>query len=177
MAPQLESARFRGDRSDTGEYPRGRNDNVPRYGQSGEHIRAVQFALTDLGDPAYAIPSGATGFFGAETSNAVVNFKQAEEWTGCSPVRRTRSIPTADAPERCPVYLPDLPSSSIGRLVHQHRPAEPATTLMAFTDKQRQPHLRVVLDLPEAPGRVAVLEVGRPATQERVHVPHDALWA
>ncbi|MFG3002072.1 peptidoglycan-binding protein [Streptomyces sp. NPDC048340] len=95
MALQLESARFRGDpvlekirAADTTAYL--------KYGQSGGHIKAVQFALIDLGNPAYAIPSGATGFFGTETSNAVVKFKQAEGLTPADPVVGVGTITKLD---------------------------------------------------------------------------------
>ena len=67
----LESARFRGDpilerirNADTTAYL--------RFGAQGEHVRAVQFALIDLG---FSIPSGATGGFFNETSAAVVQYK------------------------------------------------------------------------------------------------------
>ncbi|MEU3479599.1 peptidoglycan-binding protein [Streptomyces sp. NPDC033754] len=93
MAPQLESARFRGDpilerirAADTTAYL--------KYGQSGEHIRAVQYALIDLGP--YAIPSGATGFFGNETSAAVVKFKQAEGLVPADPVVGVGTISRLD---------------------------------------------------------------------------------
>ncbi|MFD6878338.1 MULTISPECIES: peptidoglycan-binding protein [unclassified Streptomyces] len=95
MALQLESARFRGDpvlerirAADTTAYL--------KYGQSGEHIKAVQFALIDLGNPSYALPSGATGFFGTETSNAVKKFKQDEALTPADPVVGVGTIARLD---------------------------------------------------------------------------------
>ncbi|MFD8949794.1 peptidoglycan-binding protein [Streptomyces xanthophaeus] len=95
MALQLESARFRGDpilerirAADTTAYL--------KSGQSGEHIRAVQFALIDLGNPNYAIPSGATGFFGAETANAVKKFKQDEGLVPSDPVVGVGTITRLD---------------------------------------------------------------------------------
>ncbi|MFJ2006721.1 hypothetical protein [Streptomyces chartreusis] len=95
MAPQLESARFRGDpilerirAADTSAYL--------KFGQSGEHIRAVQHGLMDLGNPAYAIPSGATGNFLNETSNAVVHFKQNEGLSPADPVVGVGTITRLD---------------------------------------------------------------------------------
>ncbi|AZP22688.1 peptidoglycan-binding protein [Streptomyces aquilus] len=95
MALQLVSARFRGDpilerirAADTTAYL--------KSGQSGEHIKAVQFALIDLGNPDYAIPSGATGFFGAETANAVKNFKQDEGLVPSDPVVGVGTITRLD---------------------------------------------------------------------------------
>jgi putative peptidoglycan binding protein len=67
----LASARFRGDpilerirSGDTSAYL--------RFGAQGDAVRAVQFALIDLGS---SIPNGATGNFGPQTSAAVVQFK------------------------------------------------------------------------------------------------------
>ncbi|WP_328941371.1 hypothetical protein OG259_06720 [Streptomyces sp. NBC_00250] len=68
----LKSARFRGDPV-LEQIRAGTTSSYLKYGQSGSHIGAVQYGLIDLG---YSIPSGATGFFGNETSAAVVQFKQ-----------------------------------------------------------------------------------------------------
>lgn len=68
----LKSARFRGDPV-LEKIRAGVTSAYLKYGQSGGHVQAVQYALIDLG---YTIPSGATGFFGNETSAAVVQFKQ-----------------------------------------------------------------------------------------------------
>ncbi|ALO05965.1 Peptidoglycan-binding domain 1 protein [Streptomyces venezuelae] len=92
MALQLESARFRGDpvlerirAADTSAYL--------KYGQSGAPVKAVQCGLIDLG---YAIPSGATGFFGNETSQAVKSFKQDEGLTPADPVVGVGTITRLD---------------------------------------------------------------------------------
>lgn len=67
----LTSARFRGD-------PRleqillGDPSTFLRFGAQGDHVRAVQHALIDLG---YDIPDGATGLFAHQTSAAVTEFK------------------------------------------------------------------------------------------------------
>lgn len=42
------------------------------YGSSGEAVKLVQEALMDLG---YSLPSGADGYFGWETMDAVMNFQ------------------------------------------------------------------------------------------------------
>ncbi|MFE7439317.1 peptidoglycan-binding protein [Streptomyces chartreusis] len=68
----LKSARFRGDPL-LEKVRAGITSSYLKFGQSGSHIEAVQYGLVDLG---YSIPSGATGFFGSETSTAVVQFKQ-----------------------------------------------------------------------------------------------------
>lgn len=67
----LLSARFRGDpvlerirNGDTSAYL--------RFGANGDHVRAIQFALIDLG---YDIPDGATGKYRQQTSDAVVKYK------------------------------------------------------------------------------------------------------
>ena len=68
----LSSARFRGDpileRIHDGD-----QSAYLRFGASGDAVRAVQFALIDLG---YSIPAGATGNFASQTSDAVVQFKK-----------------------------------------------------------------------------------------------------
>jgi peptidoglycan hydrolase-like protein with peptidoglycan-binding domain len=67
----LQSARFRGeprfDAIDAGD-----TDLYLRAGDQGDVVREVQFALLDLN---YSIPDAATGFFGPQTSDAVVLFK------------------------------------------------------------------------------------------------------
>src|SRR3954470_2376970 len=52
----------------------------------------------------------------------------------------------------------------------QNLPAIPPGALMAVYDQQRQAAIRMVDDLVELDRRVAVAEVARPATQERVEV-------
>ena len=49
-----------------------------RRGAEGAHVREVQNALIDVG---YSIPDGGTGFFGDQTSAAVVQFKTDQQLT------------------------------------------------------------------------------------------------
>lgn len=78
----LASARFRGN-------PRleriaaGSTADYLRIGNSGDEVKAVQLALIDRG---YGIPDGATGYFGNQTSEAVVNYKTAEGLVPNDPV-------------------------------------------------------------------------------------------
>lgn len=48
-------------------------------GASGAHIKSLQQALIQRG---FAIPSGATGWFGAQTQQAVAAFQRAQGWSG-----------------------------------------------------------------------------------------------
>ncbi|MFE0256164.1 peptidoglycan-binding protein [Streptomyces sp. NPDC059010] len=91
----LESARFRGDPV-LEQVRAGVTSKYLKHGQSGPHIAAVQNALLDLG-PKYAIPSGATGFFGNETSSAVIKYKQDEGLSPADPVVGKGTISHLDA--------------------------------------------------------------------------------
>lgn len=88
----LQSARFRGkprfDRihaSDTTAYF--------RVNDQGDDVAELQNGLIDLG---YSIPSGATGFFGGETSTAVVQFKTDHALFPNDPVAGQKTITTLD---------------------------------------------------------------------------------
>ncbi len=48
-------------------------------GARGEHVKQLQLALMKRG---VRIPSGATGFFGAETRAAVAAFQRSQGWSG-----------------------------------------------------------------------------------------------
>lgn len=50
-----------------------------RMGASGSHIVALQKALIARG---FAIPAGATGYFGSQTRSAVAAFQRAQGWRG-----------------------------------------------------------------------------------------------
>lgn len=50
-------------------------------GASGAHVTSLQSALLQRG---FSIPSGATGWFGAETQAAVAAFQQSQGWSGSS---------------------------------------------------------------------------------------------
>ncbi|MEU1232299.1 peptidoglycan-binding protein [Streptomyces sp. NPDC005828] len=91
----LESARFRGDPV-LEQIRAGVTSSYLKFGQSGAHVVAVQNALIDLG-PRYAIPSGATGFFGNETSAAVIKYKQDEGLSPADPVVGQGTISHLDA--------------------------------------------------------------------------------
>lgn len=88
----LQSARFRGkprfDKihgGDTSAYLRPNNQ--------GDEVRELQYGLIDLG---YSIPSGATDFFGAETSAAVVKFKTDNSLFPNDAVAGQKTITTLD---------------------------------------------------------------------------------
>lgn len=67
----LQSARFRGDlRLEA--IGAGDQAQFLRFGDSGSGVAAIQAALIDHG---FDIPDGATGFFGQQTADAVVQFK------------------------------------------------------------------------------------------------------
>ena len=55
-----------------------------QQGESGNHVRLIQNALIALG---YTLPSGATGFYGTETTKAVLQFhtQYADRFTTLSP--------------------------------------------------------------------------------------------
>ncbi|OMC32538.1 hypothetical protein A5740_12720 [Mycobacterium sp. GA-1841] len=88
----LQSARFRG---------KPRFDKIHNYdttayfrvNDQGDDVRELQNGLLDLG---YSIPSGATGFFGAETSTAVVRFKTDHGLHPNDPVAGRETITTLD---------------------------------------------------------------------------------
>lgn len=86
------SARFRGDLR-LANIHAGDTASFLRFGDSGPAIEAVQAALIDSG---FAIPDGPTGFFGQQTANAVVAFKQAHGLFPDDPVAGVRTITTLD---------------------------------------------------------------------------------
>ncbi len=65
-----------------------------RVGDQGEHVRAVQFALIDLG---FTIPDGATGNFLEQTSAAVVQFKTEHSLSPADAVVGRGTIGALDA--------------------------------------------------------------------------------
>jgi hypothetical protein len=90
--PLLRSARFRGE--PTLERIRAQDTSAYlRFGAQGEHVRAVQFALIDLG---YSIPDGATGLFANQTSAAVVDFKTDAHLVPNDPVVGVGTITALD---------------------------------------------------------------------------------
>ncbi|MFE7546434.1 peptidoglycan-binding domain-containing protein [Streptomyces gardneri] len=80
MALQLESARFRG-------------DPVLERIRAADTSAYLQYGLIDLD---YAIPSGATGFFGNETPQAVTSFKQDEGLRPAAPVVGVETVTRLD---------------------------------------------------------------------------------
>jgi peptidoglycan hydrolase-like protein with peptidoglycan-binding domain len=88
----LQSARFRGvPRFD--QIHAGVTTAYLRFNDQGDEVREVQYALIDLG---YSIPSGATGFFGQQTSGAVVQFKTDHALYPNDPVVGTLTITKLD---------------------------------------------------------------------------------
>lgn len=88
----LESARFRGDPI-LERVRAGDQSTYLRFGSRGEHVKAVQFGLIDLG---YAIPDGATGLFAGQTSAAVVQFKTDMQLVPKDPVVGIGTITALD---------------------------------------------------------------------------------
>jgi hypothetical protein len=88
----LQSARFRGtlrfDKIHAGD-----TTAYFRVNDQSDDVRELQNGLLDLG---YSIPSGATGFFGAETSAAVVQFKTDHALYPTDPVAGQKTITTLD---------------------------------------------------------------------------------
>ena len=64
-----------------------------RFGAQSDAGRAVREALIDLGHP---IPDGATGFFGEQTSSAVITFKTENALLPNDPVVGIGTITTLD---------------------------------------------------------------------------------
>jgi hypothetical protein len=64
-----------------------------RFGAQSDAVRAVQEALIDLG---HSIPDGATGFFGEQTSSAVITFKTENALVPNDPVVGIGTITTLD---------------------------------------------------------------------------------
>jgi hypothetical protein len=64
-----------------------------RFGDSGPAVKAVQEALIDAG---FAIPDGPTGFFGQQTSGAVIDFKRAFSLSPDDPVAGIQTLTTLD---------------------------------------------------------------------------------
>src|SRR6266704_5716801 len=63
-----------------------------------------------------------------------------------------------------------------GGCANAHQPsAEPAPPAVALAEEQSQPHLRVPVQLREAAGRIAVLEIRGPAVEEPVDLLHHHL--
>jgi hypothetical protein len=74
--------------------------------EQGPAVQAVQQALIDLG---FDIPSGPTGFFGNETSAAVVAFKQMSNLSPADPVVGSGTMTALDAA----FAVEDLPARAV----------------------------------------------------------------
>jgi hypothetical protein len=88
----LSSARFRGNlRLES--IAAGNTQDYLRFNDQGEEVKAVQWALIDAG---YDIPDGATGYFGAQTSSAVVDYKTDHSLFPNDPVVGIQTITKLD---------------------------------------------------------------------------------